>query len=355
MDVAVIGAGGTCGRQTLMQLLDRRVVPADSRLQLVGHLRGPSATELWGLRADLADAYDDWAPTMEIVLDPSDIRADIVVMMAGTTISSDLNRPTDRTALGVANAAIFRHIAAALGQLDPQPTVVVQSNPVELGVAVFAEAIDAHKVIGAAGRSDSVRFRREIATELGLSRRQVQGFVMGQHGDHMVPIWSHIKARGVASEVTADMITRIRSGRILADLPQEIRTAKAKMVDLVREGEIETAFDFVQSLPPDLRASVKPFFTHFTAGRTTEAVTARSAVDIVDSLIQGNHLVVSAQVALDGEWPDVDGVLAVPVIIGPEGWSGVLPLDLADDEQTALAVAAQAIAEANRAILDAQP
>lgn len=51
MDVAVVGTAGACGRQLAVHLLERRIVPHDARLQLVGHRGGPSEKELWGLRA----------------------------------------------------------------------------------------------------------------------------------------------------------------------------------------------------------------------------------------------------------------------------------------------------------------
>ena len=67
MDIAVIGACGACGRQLCMQLLERRIVPTTNRLQLVGHLGGASENELWGLQADMQDAFSEWAPRMQVV------------------------------------------------------------------------------------------------------------------------------------------------------------------------------------------------------------------------------------------------------------------------------------------------
>lgn len=346
MDMAVIGAAGTCGRQSVMQLLDRHVVPSHDTLQLVGRRGGRSASELWGLRADLADAFDNWAPTMEVVLDPQGVDAELVVMMAGVTVSSDPGAPTDRAALGAMNAEIFHTYAEALASLADPPIVVVQSNPVELAVEIFAEKLGRHRVLGAAGWSDTMRFSRELAAELQVPRRDVQSFVVGQHGDHVVPVWSHVIARRVTDQQLVETIARIRSDRRMEQLPGEIREARAAMLDLVRKDEVEVAFSYVQALPADLRAFVKPFFTHFTAGRTTEAVTARSAVDIVEALVDGQARAFSAQVQLEGEF-GVDGVVAVPVIIGPQGWSGVVSINLAEDETAALHRSAEAIRTAN--------
>ena len=91
MNVAIVGAGGSCGRQLAAQLLEQRTRPTSSRMQLVGHPGGRSEHELWGLRADLEDAFVDHAPAIEVVLKPSAIDADLVVMLAGATISTDPN------------------------------------------------------------------------------------------------------------------------------------------------------------------------------------------------------------------------------------------------------------------------
>ena len=61
MNLAIVGAAGSCGRQLAAQVLERRLLPASARLQLVGHEGGRSADELWGLRADLEDAFVDAA------------------------------------------------------------------------------------------------------------------------------------------------------------------------------------------------------------------------------------------------------------------------------------------------------
>jgi len=57
----------------------------------------------------------------------------------------------------------------------------------------------------------------------------------------------------------------------------------------VRQGRVHDAYALVQSFPPDLRAVVKPFFTHFTAGRTTEMATAHAVADIAAALVGGEQ------------------------------------------------------------------
>lgn len=344
MDVAVIGAAGTCGRQLTMQLLEREVLLPSARLQLVTRRGGSSENELLGIRADLRDAFDDWAPHMEVVFDPADVDADIVVMMAGATVSADPNTEQDRAGLAATNASVFRSYAEVLARRTNPPVVVVQSNPVELAVATFAEHLGPQRVLGAGAWSDSLRFAREIATDLGVSRRDVLGVMLGQHGDYLVPIWSQLSVRGVDDATLRDYRERNRPPGTLHLMPEQVRQARAEMLADVRAGRVEAAFEAVNRLPVDVRAAVKPFFTHFTAGRTTEAVTARAATDIVAALVRGSASVFPCQVEVSGNWADqneLSGVLGVPVITGPHGWATIVPV-LMDDEERAAMHAAQA-------------
>jgi malate dehydrogenase len=153
VNIAIVGAAGSCGRQLTAQLLDRHLLPPSARLQLVGHQGGRSADELWGLRADLEDAFVDDAPAIEVVLEPSAVDADLVVMLAGVTIATDPNASVDRVALGHTNRQMFVEYADALAARPGfPPVVIVQSNPVELGVQVFAERLGRQRVLGAGRR-----------------------------------------------------------------------------------------------------------------------------------------------------------------------------------------------------------
>jgi len=351
--VAIIGAAGACGRQLATQLLDRRVVPETVRLQLVGHRGGTSESELWGLRADLEDAFGDWSPAIELVVDPAGVRADIVVMLAGATVSLDSNAPVDRAALGRANAAMFEDYARTFATWDRPPIVVVQSNPVELGVHIFAQHLPPRRVLGAAGWSDTLRFRHELAVELGVRRREVSGFVLGQHGDHLVPIWSLVRVHGMSVHEVKSKVAEVRGGRSLADLPDEIVAARTEVLDLVRAGRVQDAYDRTKALPVDLRVAVKPFFTNFTSGRTTEAVTAHAVADIVSAIVECRWQVVPAQVVDPDRWGGLTGPLAIPVVLGPNGWLATVGIDLADDELAALQAADQAVATSIAGVLGA--
>lgn len=345
MDVAIIGATGSCGRQVAAQLADRGVLAQTSHLHLIGHAGGQHESELWGLRADLRDAFADRAPQIEVGTDVATTNADLVVLMAGATVSRE---NADRAALAAANRLIFTEAAEAIGAMSPAPTVVVQSNPVELAIQTVGAIVPRQQILGAAAWSDSLRFRRELAADLGVNAALVQAQMWGQHGDHLVPMWSLVRARGVGDQQLADVIGAARGDRNLSDLPAEIRAARGRVLDLVSAGDVVGSYSYLQQQPPDIRAAVKPFFTHFTAGRTTELATAHAVVDIVEFLVQAQPRVVPAQVQLQDDPWGINGIAAVNVLLDHRGWSQEIPHLIAPDERAALQLAAQAIRRANR-------
>ncbi len=66
MNIAIVGATGSCGRQVAAQMVERSLLSEDANLHLVGHAGGAHESELWGLRADLYDAFADAAPTIHL-------------------------------------------------------------------------------------------------------------------------------------------------------------------------------------------------------------------------------------------------------------------------------------------------
>ncbi len=346
VDVAIVGAAGACGRQLAAQLLQRHTILPSDRLQLVGHSGGASEHELWGLRSDLEDAFADWAPQVELAFDPDGVDADLVVMLAGRTVSLDPGEPVDRAGLAAHNAALFRDYAVALARRPEPPIVVVQSNPVELGVRILAEHLPPERVLGAAAWSDTLRFRRELAADLGVSRRDVAAFVLGEHGDHLVPVWSAVDVRGLGPTAGVDLVHRVRGGRRLADLPDEVVRARTDLLDLVRSERVAEAWSFVQGLPADLRAAVKPYFTNFTSGRTTEVATAHAVADLVDAFVAGVWWAVPAQVWVRGLWQDLQAAIAVPVVVAQNGWVPALDVQVSAEELEALRAADRALGQA---------
>lgn len=340
MDVAVIGATGAVGREVCTQLIERHILPQTSRLQLVGRAGGRSGPAVHGLRADLLDAYDEVAPMIDVALDPSDVVADVIVFAAGATPPAQVGASADRDQLADANAAIFRAHAQALARHGSGREVVIMvTNPVELGVATMARVLDRHQVIGMGAWLDTLRLRREVAKSLGMRRHRISGFATGQHGNGVVPLWSSLRIVGLDADERRAAVARIRGRRSLDAFADEIRTAQAQLMETASR-DVGAAFDLVETLPPDLRMVVGAWMTHQSGARTAVG-TANATVELVATLMDGRDIVVAGQVDLDGEVTleggPVRGVLGVPVVLGPEGWSSVLLDPLAPDEERMLA------------------
>ena len=329
MDVSIIGASGDCGREIVSQLVALGALMPTERLQLVGRPTGRSGQILYGLCSDLNDAYAEKAPVLDVALASEDIVADVIVMAAGATVGGEV---TSRSQLAAVNLPIFENYAQAIARHGyGHEVVIIVTNPVELAVEVFSRHLGRRRVIGVGAYSDSLRFRREIAADLGIRRQLVQGFIVGEHGEGMVPLWSSVKIHGMTSNELRDARRMLQRGRSVSQFPDEVTHEKQVVMDLLQEGKIPKAYSYVDSLPPDLRVVVKPFVTH-VSGAKTIAATANVTVDLVQNLLEGREVVVSGQVQLDGEFYGLRTPLGVPIVVTPAGWTQVVPLQLWAEE-----------------------
>lgn len=346
MDVAVIGSAGSVGRAVCMQLLAAEVVGSGERLQLVGRRGGDSEMGIFGQRIDLLDAFAHRGPNIETVLDGDDIDADIVIMVAGATPPVAPNSIADRHTLAKANLPIFEHYADVLARSGPKDElVIVQSNPVEFAVSIFAERLGRNRVVGAGAYNDSLRFRRELAKGLPRDRSPVVcGYILGEHGVHAVPIWSSARAAGMVPGEWEAHIATVRQPIPLEDIPGVVGATRQRLAEFLVDRRPAEAAEFIATCPPDIRALVKPWFAHW-AGRTSTA-TAHSVVDVVARLQSGHRLVLPMQVAARAdEWPGVETVMGLPVDIDATGWHTIVEIPVTDEELAALQAAGTAIAE----------
>ncbi len=342
MDVSVIGASGDCGREIVTQLLVARVLAPTERLQLVGRAGGPSAQILVGLCSDLEDAYAEMAPALDVALQPEDIVGDVIVMAAGATIGGKI---ASRSELAKVNLALFETYAQAIARHGHgHEIVLIVTNPVELAVKVFSQHLGRHRVIGIGAYSDSLRFRREIAADLGIRHQLVRGFVIGEHGDGMLPVWSSIQVQGLDDDELIAALQRLRRGRSIAQFPDEVSAEKQQVFAYLNRGEIQAAYAYVDRLPPDLRMVIRPYVTHLSGAKTISA-TANVTVDLVSSLLDGREIVVSGQVQLDGEFYGLHTPLGVPIVVTPFGWTQVVDLQLWQEEAQLLKRLAQRLDE----------
>jgi malate dehydrogenase len=343
MDVSLIGASGDCGRYIAVQLIEERVISPSARLQLVGRQEGHSAAALYGLCSDLEDAYAEFAPDLDVALRPEDVVGDVIVMAAGATLPMVGGPSFSREDLARYNLPLFHAYAKAIAEHGHGDEVVlVVSNPVELGVEIFSRYMGRRRVIGIGAYSDTLRFRREIAESVGVRRQMVHAFVVGEHGEGMVPLWSSVRIYGMDTEELLPALQRLRGERSIAAFPGEVHREKQVTLELLRQGQVREAFEYVDRLPPDLRVVLKPYVTHLSGAKTAIA-TANVAVDLVRTLMDGREIVVAGQVRLDGEFYDIHTSIGVPIVVGNQGWSQVVSLQLWEDEARLLLQAASAL------------
>ena len=352
MNIAVIGAAGSVGREISRQIIAERMLDKDQTLQLVGNPKGSSSRYLHGLVADFFDAYAEICPRMEVVLDPEAIRADVIVMAGGSTIPLDLSKPQmERGFLAERNAPLFHLYASVLAKNGRGSEIVICiSNPNELAVAVFARYLGRKRVIGMGAYLDSLRFRKEIAADLGVRRQAVHGFMIGEHGDAMVPLWSGIHVHGFSPEELAKAIEKMRRGCPVERFPEEVKEARGKIMELVHASRFAEAYRRIDKYPPDIRTALKPFVTHLSGAKTVTG-TARATITFLQTIMMGNDALVSGQLALEGEFYGIIGTLGVPFVIGNQGVDRIIQLAIADDEKRLLLRNAGQVQEKLRAYL----
>lgn len=308
MDISIIGASGACGRQIVIQIIRDRLLERREILQLVAsNPDSPHPYLLHGLRADLQDAYAETIPELDVTDDLTQVIGEVVIVAGGTTFATDPRQigEASRDALAQANRPFFERLALTLAEARPDhpPMVIVVTNPVELGVHLLTERLPRENVIGMGAYSDSLRFRWEIAHDLGIGRQRVHGYVLGEHGDGMVPLWSSVRVQGLSpvewraaeKQLRRGLETEAFAGRLV-----EERTALAALLAAdPREGPIR-ALRRVAELPPDLRVALKPFAIHYTEAKTVQATT-HAVVELVTAIVAGRPMEIAAQYRHDGE------------------------------------------------------
>jgi malate dehydrogenase len=207
------------------------------------------------------------------------------------------------------NQAIVADVTRNLAQRSPETILIVVTNPLDAMCQVaFKEAgFPRERVIGMAGVLDTARFRTFLAWELGVSVRDVTGFVLGGHGDQMVPVASYTNVAGIP---VSDLIAADR----LAEIVQRTRDGGAEVVKLLKSGSAYYA-------------------------------PSAAVCEMVDSIVLDQQRVLPCAALLQGEY-GLDGLyMGVPCRLGAGGLEQVLEISLSADERAALERSAAAVRE----------
>src|SRR5690625_51146 len=229
--------------------------------------------------------------------------SDLVIITAGIARKPGMSRDD----LVNTNAGIMKSVAKEIKQYAPNSYIVVLSNPVDaMTYTVFQETgFPKERVIGQSGILDTARFRTFIAEELNLSVKDITGFVLGGHGDDMVPLIRYSYAGGIPLE---SLITKERLDAIV----ERTRKGGGEIVELLGNGSAYYA-------------------------------PAAALTEMAEAILKDQRRVLPAIAYLEGEYGYSDLYLGVPIILGGNGIEKVIELELISDEKAALDKSVQSV------------
>lgn len=295
--VSIIGAGMT-GSTTAHWLAEREL--AD--LVLVDVVEGMPQ----GKALDLLEAMPIIGKDVEVVGANSyeaTKGSDIIVITAGIARKPGMSRDD----LLSTNAGIVGTATTETLKYSPDAIYVILTNPLDTMAyhALKVSGLPANRVIGQAGVLDSARMRAFVALETGVSVENINCYVMGGHGDEMVPLTRHSNIAGIPLR---DYLPADR----LAAIVERTRKGGAEVINLLKTGSAYYA-------------------------------PAAAISQMVEAILKDKHLIVPTAAYMQGQYGLNDMFFGVPTVLGRTGIEKVIEYDLDDDEKAALQKSAAAV------------
>lgn len=291
MKITVIGAGNV-GATAAQRLADKELA---NEVVLVDVIEGmpqgkgldmyeAAPVEGTDSRVLGTNSYDDTA------------NSDIIVITAGIARKPGMSRDD----LQATNAGIVKSVTEQAAAKSPNSILVVVSNPLDVMtyVAWKVSGFPRHRVMGMAGVLDSARFRTFISMELKVSVEDVSAFVLGGHGDSMVPLPRYSTVAGIPLPDLMDQATIDR------------------LVKRTRDGGIE--------------------IVNFLKTGSAYYAPSAAAIQMVEAIVKDKKRILPSAVWLQGEYGQNDVVVGVPIKIGKKGMEEIIQIKLTADEQAAL-------------------
>ncbi|KGX89091.1 malate dehydrogenase [Pontibacillus litoralis] len=230
-------------------------------------------------------------------------KSDLVIITAGIARKPGMSRDD----LVATNSKIMKSVTREIVKFSPDTTILVLTNPVDaMTYSVFQESgFPKHRVIGQSGVLDTARFRTFIAQELNMSVKDITGFVLGGHGDDMVPLIRYSYAGGIPLE-------KLISADRLEEIVERTRKGGGEIVGLLGNGSAYYA-------------------------------PAASLTEMAEAILKDQRRVLPAIAYLEGEYGYQDIYLGVPTILGGNGIEEVIELELTEDEKAQLNKSAESV------------
>jgi len=231
--------------------------------------------------------------------------SDIVIITAGIPRKPGMSRDD----LISTNAGIVRNVTQEVATRSPEAILIIVSNPLDAmcHVAFDSCGFPKQRVIGMAGVLDSARFRAFISMELNVSVENTHAFVLGGHGDTMVPLPRYSTVAGIP-------ITELLAKDRIDALVERTRNGGAEIVGLLKTGSAYYA-------------------------------PASAAVEMAESILKDKKKILPCAAYLQGEYGIQDLFIGVPVKLGAEGAEEIIEITLTEEEQQALQKSADSVQE----------
>lgn len=229
--------------------------------------------------------------------------SDIIIITAGIPRKPGMSRDD----LMKTNMNIMREVTEKACRLSPKAVLIIVSNPLDAmcHVAFETSGFPKNRVIGMAGVLDSARFRAFIAEALAVSVENTHAFVLGGHGDTMVPLPRYSTVAGIP-------ITELMAPEAIEKLVTRTRNGGAEIVNLLKTGSA--------------------FYAPSAA-----------AVEMAEAILKDKKKILPCAAYLEGEYGISGLFVGVPVKLGKNGVEGIIQIKLKEDEQAALHRSAQAV------------
>ncbi len=229
--------------------------------------------------------------------------SDIVIITAGIPRKPGMSRDD----LLKTNTNIMKSVAAEAAKHSPESVLIIVSNPLDAmcQVAMETSGFPRQRVMGMAGVLDSARFRTFIAMELNVSVENTHAFVLGGHGDTMVPLPRFSTVAGIP-------ITELLSEERIEALVDRTRKGGGEIVGLLKTGS----------------AFYAP---------------ASAAAEMAEAIIKEKKKILPCAAYLEGEYGISDIFMGVPVKLGSRGIEDIIEIQLTEEEKTELNGSAEAV------------
>lgn len=298
--VTVVGAGNV-GATLVQRIAEARLadvvmvdvaegVPQGKALDLMES--GPIMGYDWKITG--SNGYDETAGS------------DVIVITAGLARKPGMSRDD----LLAANGEIVKKVATETGRRSPKAVMIVVTNPMDVmaHVAMKATGFPRERVFGMGGVLDSARFRTFIAMELGVSVENTHAFVLGGHGDTMVPLPRYSTVAGIP-------ITELMSADQINRLVERTRNGGAEIVALLKTGSAYYA-------------------------------PAAATLEMVEAVLQDRKKILPCSVQLNNEYGVTGTFAGVPVKLGAKGVEQVIEIKLSAEENASFMKSVDAVRSA---------